>query len=100
MAVLVRAQKYVADPANAQEVLDLVAAQTKQDRALVAAIWGDYSFNPAFDDAYVADMESMSRYLVASGRVRAPKHPLDYTFTDPVAAADASLVKLPGRWKA
>jgi hypothetical protein len=32
--------------------------------------------------------------------VRAPKHPLDYTFTDPVAAADASLVKLPGRWKA
>lgn len=100
MGVLVRAQKYVADAANRQEVLDLVAAQTKQDRALVEAIWGDYAFNPAFDEAYVADMESMSGYLVASGRVRAPKHPLDYTFTDPVAAADASLVKLPGRWKA
>ena len=100
MAVLVRGQRYVADPANRTEVLDLVAAQTKQDRALVEAIWGDYVFNPAFDEAYVRDMESMSGYLVASGRLRSPKHPLDYTFSDPVAAADPSLVRTPGRWKA
>ncbi len=100
MATLVRGQKYVADPANRTEVLDLVAKETKQDRTLVEAIWGDYDFNPAFDAAYVADMESMSGYLVASGRLKSPKHPLDYTFTDPVAAADPALVKLPGRWKA
>ncbi len=100
MATLVRGQKYVANPANRVEVLDLVSAQTKQDKALVDAIWGDYDFNPTFDSAYVADMESMSGYLVASGRLKSPKHPLDYTFTDPVAAADATLVKLPGRWKA
>jgi ABC-type nitrate/sulfonate/bicarbonate transport system substrate-binding protein len=100
MAVLVRGQKYVADPANRTEVLDLVAAQTKQDRALVEAIWGDYAFDPTFDEAYVRDMESMSGFLVASGRLRAPKHPLDYTFSDPVAAADPALVRLPGRWKA
>jgi hypothetical protein len=81
-------------------VLDLVAAQTKQDRALVEAIWGDYAFDPTFDEAYVRDMESMSGFLVASGRLRAPKHPLDYTFSDPVAAADPALVRLPGRWKA
>jgi len=100
MAILVRGQKYVANPANRTEVLDLVAAQTRQDRALVEAIWGDYDFNPAFDDAYVADMQSMSGYLVASGRLRTPKHPLDYTFSDPVAAADPALVRVPGRWKA
>jgi ABC-type nitrate/sulfonate/bicarbonate transport system substrate-binding protein len=100
MAVLVRGQKYVANPANRVEVLDLVATQTKQDRALVEAIWGDYDFNPAFDDAYVADMESMSGYLVASGRLKSPKHPLDYTFSDPVAAADPALVRVAGRWKA
>jgi ABC-type nitrate/sulfonate/bicarbonate transport system substrate-binding protein len=100
MGVLVRGQKYVADPANRTEVLDLVARETKQDRALVEAIWGDYDFNPTFDDAYVADMESMSGYLVASGRLKTTKHPLDYTFTDPVKAADAALVKRDGRWKA
>lgn len=100
MAVLVRGQKYVADPANRTEVLDLVAAQTRQDRALVEAIWGDYTFNPAFDEAYVRDMESMAAYLVASGRLRTPKHPLDFTYSDPVAAADPALVRLPGRWKA
>lgn len=100
MAILVRAQRYAADPANRAEVVGLVAEQTKQDRALVEAIWGEYVFDPVFDDRYVADMESMTAYLVASGRVKQPKHPLDYTFTDPVAAADPSLVKVPGRWKA
>lgn len=100
MAVLVRGQKYVANPANRAEVLDLVSAQTKQDKSLVEAIWGDYAFNPAFDDAYVADMESMSGYLVASGRIKAPKHPLDYTYSDPVGSADPALVRRAGRWKA
>jgi ABC-type nitrate/sulfonate/bicarbonate transport system substrate-binding protein len=100
VAALVRGQKYVADPANRTEVLDLVARETKQDRALVEAIWGDYSFNPTFDQGYVSDMESMSGYLVASGRIKAPRHPLDYTYSDPVAAADPALVRVPGRWKA
>lgn len=100
MAVLVRAQRYVADPANRAEVLPLVAEQTRQPRELVEAIWGEYAFNPAFDDAYVADMESMTQYLVASGRARQARHPLDYTFTDPVAAADPALVRTPGRWRA
>jgi ABC-type nitrate/sulfonate/bicarbonate transport system substrate-binding protein len=100
MAALVRAQKYVSDPKNRAEVIALVAEQTKQDKALVDAIWDQYQFNPAFDEAYVKDMEAMTAYLVASGRVKSPKHPLEYTYTDPVAAADAALVRVAGRWKA
>jgi ABC-type nitrate/sulfonate/bicarbonate transport system substrate-binding protein len=100
MAVLVRAQRYVADPANRAEVLPLVADQTRQPRELVEAIWGEYDFDPAFDQRYVADMESMTQYLVASGRARQARNPLDYTFTDPVAAADTGLVRTPGRWRA
>jgi ABC-type nitrate/sulfonate/bicarbonate transport system substrate-binding protein len=100
MGILVRGQKYVANPANRAEVIDLVAQRTRQDKALVDAIWGDYDFNPAFDDAYVADMDSLGAYLVASGRLRNVRAPLDYTFTDPVAAADPALVKRAGRWKA
>lgn len=99
VAVLLRAQRYAADPANRAEVLALVARETRQPPELVAAIWDEYVFNPAFDDAYVADMESMTRYLVASGRVRQARHPLDYTFTEPLAAADPALVRVPGRWR-
>jgi ABC-type nitrate/sulfonate/bicarbonate transport system substrate-binding protein len=100
MAILVRGQRYAADPKNRDEVIGLVAQETKQDRALVEAIWGEYVFDPSFDAAYVADMESMTAFLVASGRVKDAKHPLSYTFTDPVGAADPSLVKVTGGWKA
>lgn len=97
MAALVRGQKYAADPANRAEVLGLVARETKQDPALVEAIWDQYAFNPAFDEAYVADMRSMAGYLVASGRVRTVTDPMEYTFTAPVAAADPALVKIQGK---
>ena len=99
MAALVRGQKYAADPANRAEVIDLVAKETKQDKGLVEAIWGQYVFNPAFDEAYVSDMRNMAEYLVASGRMKAVADPMDYTFTAPVAAADAALVKIPGKAK-
>lgn len=79
MAVLVRAQRYVSDPANRAGVLDRVAAVTKQDRALVEAIWNQYSFDPSFDQGYVDDMRATADYLVASGRAKAVKDPLDYT---------------------
>ena len=97
MSALVRGQKYAADPANRAEVVGLVARETKQDPAVVESIWDQYVFNPAFDEAYVADMRSMAGYLVASGRVRAVADPMDYTYTAPVAAADPGLVKIQGR---
>ena len=100
MAVLVRAQKYVADPKNKTEVLDLVAKETKQDRTLVEAIWGEYVFDPRFDQAYVDDMKALTDYLLASGRLKSAKDPLDYTYTGPVAAADPALVSVAGHWKA
>ena len=99
MEVLLRAQRYVADPKNRNEVVTLFVNESKQDRALADAIWDQYEFDPAFDDRYVRDMERLTEFLVASGRLKAPKHPLDYTFTDPVAAVDPALVKVPGRFK-
>ncbi|MBL8591002.1 MAG: ABC transporter substrate-binding protein [Methylobacteriaceae bacterium] len=99
MAALVRGQRYAADPANRAEVLALVAQETKQDRALVEAIWGQYRFDPTIGEGYVADMRSMSKFLVASGRVKTEADPMDYTYTAPVAAADASLVAIPGKAK-
>ncbi len=97
---LLRAQRYVANPANTDEVQRMFAEFQKQDIALVRAIWGNYVFNPGFDDAYVADMERTAAYLEASGRIKKRMNVLDYTFTDPLAGHDKSLVKVEGRWKA
>jgi ABC-type nitrate/sulfonate/bicarbonate transport system substrate-binding protein len=97
--VLVRAQRYVADPKNRNEVVSLFVEQSKQDRALADAIWDQYTFDPVFDERYVRDMDRLSDYLVASGRLKSPKSPLEYTYTDPVAAVDPALVKVPGRFR-
>jgi len=97
--VLLRAQRHVADPKNRDEVIALFVEQTKQDKTLAQAIWDEYTFDPVFDDAYVKDMDAMTAYLVASGRIKAPKSVLDYTFTAPLAAADPALVKVAGRVK-
>lgn len=97
--VLVRAQRYVADPKHRNEVVTLFVEQSKQDRSLADAIWDQYTFDPVFDDAYVRDMQRLSDFLVTSGRLKSPKNPLEYTYTDPVAAVDPSLVRVPGRFK-
>lgn len=99
MAVLVRGQKYVADPKNKNEVIDLFCQQTKQDKALATAIWGDFTFDPSIDNAYVRDMKAMTDYMLASGRIKTAKDVLEYTYSDPVAAVDPALVKVAGRFK-
>ncbi len=99
LGALLRAQRYVANPANTDEVQKMFAEFQKQDIELVRAIWGNYVFNPAFDDAYVADMESTAGYLEAGGRIKNRKNVLDYTYTAPLAELDKSLVKVEGRWK-
>jgi len=98
MQALVRAQLYVADPANWQEILPMIATVTKQDPAVIEAIWGEYVFDPAIDQAYVDDMATMTAYLVASGRAAEALDPMSYTYTAPVASADPALVTAEGGW--
>src|SRR6185369_13505690 len=97
--VLLRGQKYMTDPKNRDEVITLFCEQSKQDKTLAQAIWNDYTFDPVFDDAYVKDMDQMTAYLLASGRIKAAKSVLDYTYTAPLAAIEPGLVKVPGRFK-
>lgn len=99
VVAMLRAQRYVSDPKNREEVIDLFCRETKRDKASVIAMWGDYVFDPAFDQAYVDDMKSMTDSLAAGGAIKSPKDPLDYTFSNPIAAADPTLVKVPGRFE-
>ena len=97
---MLKAQRYVADPKNREEVIDLFCRQTRQDKPAVAAAWDDYRFDASLDQAYVDDMKAMTDSLAVAGRIMSPKDPLDYTFSEPLAAADPTLVKVAGRFKA
>ena len=97
--VLLRGQRYVADPKNRDEVIRIFTEQTKQDMALAQATWGDYTFDPTLDEEYVKDMDAMTAFLVATGRIKQARSVLDYTYSAPLASIDPSLVKVPGRFK-
>jgi len=99
MQVLLRAQRYVAEPKNLDEVLRLYSEFQKQEIEMNRAIWDNYVFDPAFDEAYVEDMERTAAFLEGAGRIKKRTHILDYTYTDPLAELDPSLVKVKGRWK-
>ena len=99
MEVLVRAQEYVADPANRTEVIQLFSEFQDQPVEMNDALFdNNYVFDPTFDDAYIADMEAISAFLASSGRIKDPMEVLDYTYTEPVASIDQSLVQVKGRW--
>ena len=99
MRVLMRASRYVADPANKEEVLKLFSDFQNQDIEVNRALWDNYVFDPTLDQNYVADMEATADFLEATGRIHDRMDVLDYTYTEPVAKVDPSLVKVEGKWQ-
>jgi ABC-type nitrate/sulfonate/bicarbonate transport system substrate-binding protein len=99
VSVLLRAQRYVADPTNRQEVINGFSKFQKEDPATNFAIWNDFVFNGTIDKDYVEDMENTTSYLAGTGRIKKSINILEYTYTAPIEKFDASLVKVKGRWK-
>jgi ABC-type nitrate/sulfonate/bicarbonate transport system substrate-binding protein len=99
ISALVKAQRYAADPKNRDEVIDIFSRGTRQEKTVATAVWDEYVFDPTISQAYVDDMKAITDYLVASGGIKGPRDPLDYTYSDPLAAADPALVKVSGRFK-
>ena len=98
--VLVRAQKYVADPANNDEVLKMFSDFQQQPVEMNQALLDNYSFDPTVDEAFVEDMAAIADYLQATNRIQGErKDVLSYTYTDPLKAVDPALVEIEGQWK-
>ena len=66
MQVLLRAQRYVADPKNRDEVVTLFVRGDQAGPRARRRDLGQYTFDPTFDERYVRDMERLTEYLVAS----------------------------------
>ena len=99
VSVLLRAQRYVADPKNRQEVIDSFSKFQKEEPAMNFAIWNDFVFDGTIDKGYVEDMENTASYLLGTGRIKKRVNILEYTYTAPIEKFDASLVKVKGLWK-
>jgi ABC-type nitrate/sulfonate/bicarbonate transport system substrate-binding protein len=97
--VLLRAQRYVADPKNRDEVIEMFSKFEKEEPKMNRAIWGDFVFNGSIDQSYVSDMENTAAYLQTTGRIKRHVDVLEYTYTAPIEEFDPSLVKVKGRWK-
>ena len=97
--VLTRAQKYVADPANRDEVVKLFSDYQGQDAKVNAELWDNFVFDPTIDQAYVDDMEATAAFLESTGRIHDRMDVLSYTYTEPLKEADPALVETEGTWQ-
>jgi ABC-type nitrate/sulfonate/bicarbonate transport system substrate-binding protein len=97
--VLLKTQEYVRDPANRDEVLKIYSEFQKQPLEMNKELLGDYTFDPAVDEAYVQDMAAIADFLESTNRISSRKDILTYTYTDPMKQVDRSLAKVEGKWK-
>ena len=98
--VMVKAQRYVADPKNKDEAIKLFSEFQKQDAGMNTAIWGNYVFDATFDQAYLDDMTRTTEYLVTAGRIRRSVDPISFSHTALLKEIDPALVKIDGGWRA
>jgi ABC-type nitrate/sulfonate/bicarbonate transport system substrate-binding protein len=95
---MLKAQEFVADPANREEVLAAYVEHTGQPMEEVDAFWEQYEFDPAIDDDYVTDMTAYTQFLQDTGRIADATDPLSYTYTAPLAELDPGAVSVEGQW--
>jgi ABC-type nitrate/sulfonate/bicarbonate transport system substrate-binding protein len=96
--VLLRAQEYVRDPANRDEVIETVSTYLEQPVQQNQALWDDYDFDPTIDQDYIRDMQAYTDFLFEAGRIESQLDPLSYTFTGFLEEYDPSLVQVQGQW--
>lgn len=98
VGVLVKAQAYVSDPANRDEVLKIFSDFQDQPLEMNQALLSNYTFDASIDGTYVEDMNAITEFLKATNRIGDAMDPLSFTYSAPLAAADASLVEIEGGW--
>lgn len=98
MQVLYRAQDYVADPENREEVVALISEFLDQPVEQNEALWDDYQFVNIFDEDYVRDMEAYTEFLYEAGRIDSMEDPMSYTYTGFMELYNPDNVIIEGEW--
>jgi len=92
----VKAQAFITDPANKDEVVAIFSEFQEQEAGFNSKLFDSFEFSLALDDRFLDGMNIPLGYLEDIGRIKEKINVLDYVHTAPLAAADASSVSLTG----
>ena len=84
MRVFVKAQDYIADPANLDEVVKVFSEFQGQNASDNLELMPQFDFNLRLDDGYLAGMNEPLDFLVTIGRIKKRIDVLEYTYTKPL----------------
>jgi ABC-type nitrate/sulfonate/bicarbonate transport system substrate-binding protein len=96
---VVRAQEFIQNPANTAEYVRLVSAALKQDPEQIGTTFKELGLTSVVDQAFVDDMDIVSKFLLDIKRIRKQPPMLDWVYTAPLERAKPEWVKVKGRWK-
>lgn len=99
MDVMLRGQEYVRDPANREEVIQMVAEWNDQPIEMLESLWDDYPFDTTIGETYQNDMQVYTDFLADAGRIGDPMDPLDYTYTGLLNSYNPDYVEVEGNWQ-
>jgi ABC-type nitrate/sulfonate/bicarbonate transport system substrate-binding protein len=99
MDVMLRGQEYVRDPANREEVLNMLVEWNDQPYELLDSLWDDYGFDTTIGDIYVRDMTIYTDFLFNAGRIDTQFDPMDYTYTGFLEDYNPEYVQIEGNWQ-
>ncbi len=97
--VLLKAQAYVSDPKNRDEVLKIFSDFEDQPLEMNKALLDNYTFDPSIDQAYVDDMAAIGDFLEETNRIHDRRNVLTYTYCEPMKEVDPSLVTVDCQWQ-
>ena len=97
--VFVKAQDYISDPANLDEVVRVFSEFQGQNESDNLALMPQFDFNLRLDDGYLAGMNEPLDFLVTIGRIKKRIDVLEYTYTKPLMNARPEWVTVQSKSK-
>lgn len=99
MRALARAQDYIADRKNAEEVLRIASRDLKQEPADNKEAFERIIFKLVIDESLVSTAQRLTGFLQRSGKIRAAVHPTEWIYSEPLKRARSAWAPVEGRWK-
>ena len=99
LKVLVRAQRYAADPANKAEVVEAFSAYQKQSVKMNSDLYENYVFDPTVGEEFLSDVNAVVEYLFEVGRIKTRMDAREFVYTAPLRAVAPELAQVDGVWQ-
>ena len=99
MRVFVKAQDYISDAANLNEVVRIFSEFQGQNVSDNLELMPQFDFNLRLDDGYLSGMNEPLDFLVTIGRIKKRIDVLEYTYSKPLMKARPEWVTVESKSK-